>query len=230
MKNTILGPIVAFAVALSLFSCGGNQTAGSESEVKKDSAATDPHAQHQAKTENDEKNQRELKYSAYADSVNQGLIAKDTLKTSARREAKGTVGSLNISINYGSPGIRGRNIWNGLVGYDQVWVTGAHTATAITFDKDIIINNQKISAGTYGFFTIPSASEWTLILNTRYNQHLADDYSEKEDIIRIKVKPETLAKEVQRLTYNIDKKSDTEGTISMSWEKIKVSMPFKVVM
>ncbi|SFE49332.1 DUF2911 domain-containing protein [Thermoflexibacter ruber] len=230
MKNNILVTIFTFAVVLIVSSCNSNQTTNTESEVKKDSVVADPHAQHQVKTENDEKNQRELKYSAYADSVNQGLIPKDTLKTSARREAKGTVGSLNVVINYGSPGVKGRAIWNGLVGYDQVWVTGAHTATAVTFDKDVMINEQKINAGTYGFFTIPSATEWTLILNTRPNQHLADDYSEKEDVMRIKVKPETLKKEVQRLTYTIDKKSDTEGAISMSWEKIKVSMPFKVIM
>ena len=230
MKNSILATIVVLSTTFMLASCGGNQQATNEAETKKDSVVADPHAQHQAKTENDEKNQRELKYNTYADSVNQGLIPKDTLKTSARREAAGSVGSLNISINYGSPGVKGRAIWNGLVGYDQVSVTGAHTATAVTFDKDVMINDQKISAGAYGFFTIPSASEWTLILNTRANQHLADDYTEKEDVIRVKVKPEMLKKEVQRLTYSVDKKSDTEGAISMSWEKIKVSMPFKVVM
>ncbi|MCU0391678.1 MAG: DUF2911 domain-containing protein [Thermoflexibacter sp.] len=230
MKNSILTTIVISFITLITTSCGSNQQSNTEADMPKDSVIADSHAQHQAKTANDEKNQRELKFSGYADSVNQGLIAKDTLKTSARREASGTLGNLTVTINYGSPGVKGRSIWNGLVGYDQVWVTGAHTATSVSFDKDIMINDQKISAGTYGFFTIPSATEWTLILNTRPNQHLADDYSEKEDVIRIKIKPETLKKEVSRLTYSINKKSDSEGSIDMSWEKIKVSMPFKTTM
>lgn len=228
MKKSILTSIFIITTSVLLTSCGGNQQTSTETEEGKDSVAAGPHAQHQAKTENDEKNQRELKYNTYADSVNQGLIPKDTLKTSARREATGSVGSLNVSINYGSPGVKGRAIWNGLVGYDQVWVTGAHTSTAVKFDKDVMIDNKKITAGTYGFFTIPSASEWTLILNTRANQHLADDYTDKEDVIRVKVKPEILKKEVQRLTYQVDKKSDSEGMIIMSWEKIKVTLPFKV--
>lgn len=230
MKKSILTSIFIITTSVLLTSCGGNQQASTETEAGKDSVAADPHAQHQAKTEDDEKNQRELKYNTYADSVNQGLIAKDTMKTSARREVQAAIGGLNVRVNYGSPGVRGRIVWNGLVAYDQVWVTGAHTSTAFTFDKDVMIDNQKISAGTYGFFTIPNEKEWTLILNTRPNQHLADDYTDKEDVIRVKVKPEMLKKEVQRLTYEIEKKSDNEGAVSMSWEKVKVSLPFKVAM
>lgn len=171
--------------------------------------------------------QRDLKYNDYADAVNAGKIPKDTLKTSARREAMAQVGSLNVKINYGSPGVRGRAIWNGLVGYDQVWVTGAHTATKVEFDKDVVIGDSLIKAGAYGFFTIPNEAEWTLILNKNYDQHLADDYTEKDDFVRIKVKPSTNAL-TQRLTYAVEKKSDTEGAIAVTWDKLKVAMPFKI--
>jgi VCBS repeat-containing protein len=171
--------------------------------------------------------QRDLKYSDYAEAVNAGKITKDTLKTSARREATGSVGTLNVKINYGSPGVRGRAIWNGLVGYDQVWVTGAHTATKVEFDKDVVIGDKTITAGAYGFFTIPTDGEWTLILNKNYDQHLADDYKETEDFVRIKAKPTANAM-TQRLTYTVEKTNDTEGSIAVTWDKIKVVMPFKV--
>lgn len=171
--------------------------------------------------------QRDLKYNDYAEAVNTGKIPKDTLKTSARREAAGQIGGLNVKINYGSPGVRGRAIWNGLVGYDQVWVTGAHTAPKVEFDKDVTIGDSTIKAGAYGFFTIPSENEWTLILNKNFDQHLADDYTEKEDFVRIKAKPTANAM-TQRLTYAVEKKSDTEGAIVVSWDKLKVAMPFKL--
>ncbi len=217
-----------FLICLSagiLFSCGNTQE-------NKDNNTTDTTAKAEEAKEKpkaDNRNQRDLEYVSYADSINKGLIEKDTLKTSARLEVEGKIGEASIKINHGSPGVRGRTVWNGLVAYDQVWVTGSHSATSVTFSQDIEIQGTKVPAGTYAFFTIPSAQEWTLIINKNYQQHLADDYTEKEDVVRLKVKPETLENTVQRLTYAINKKTDEEGAITMSWEKIKVSLPFKVV-
>lgn len=167
-----------------------------------------------------------LEKSSYADSVNAGL-REDTFKGSARREAKGTIGNADIIINYGSPGKRGRVIWNGLVSYDQVWVSGSHWATAVEFSEDVNISGTEVPAGMYGFFTIPGKEEWTLILNKNYNQHLADDYDESEDLVRVTVSPEELEEEVQRLTYEVEVESGKHGAISLMWDKVKVSLPVK---
>ncbi|MDO9551714.1 DUF2911 domain-containing protein [Rhodonellum sp.] len=168
-----------------------------------------------------------LEMVGYADSVNLGLV-DDTIKGSARREAKGSIGGTEVTINYGSPGKRGRTIWNGLVAYDQVWVSGSHWATAVTFSKDVVIDGTEVKAGTYAFFTIPGVSEWTVILNKNFDQHLADEYDEVEDLVRIIVQPKELDHEVQRLTYEVEKTSDADGLISLSWDQIKVSMPFSI--
>jgi hypothetical protein len=163
----------------------------------------------------------------YADSVNTGLI-EDTFKGSARREAKANIGNTEITINYGSPGVRGRVIWNGLVSYDQIWVSGSHWATAIHFSKDVVINSVEIPAGMYGFFSIPGREEWTLIVNKVFDMHLADDYDENEDLVRVKVRPEILDNPVQRLTYEIKKTSENSASISLTWDKIKVDLPVQI--
>ena len=165
---------------------------------------------------------------AYADSVNRGLVA-DTIKGSPVRQTMTMLNGNHIHITYGSPGVRGRVIWGGLVAYDQVWVTGAHDATSVMFDKDVMINNQKIPAGTYGFFTIPGKEEWTIILNKNYQQHLADDYTDKEDVIRVKIKPEKQENITQRLTYKIEPSDEKSGNISMYWEYLKISLPFTTI-
>lgn len=160
----------------------------------------------------------------YADSVNKGLL-EDTIKGSSRREAKGNIGSTEITVNYGSPGVRGRVIWNGLVAYDQVWVAGSHWATAVTFSKDVVVGGTEVPAGTYGFFTIPGKETWTLILNSNYDMHLADDYQESQDIVRLMVTPEILDSPVQRLTYEVSVDNESSGSIAMSWDQIRVRMP-----
>lgn len=163
----------------------------------------------------------------YADSVNRGLIAKDTMKGSPKRVSMNTIGDTHIHIEYGSPGVKGRMIWGGLVAYDQVWATGAHNATSIDFSSDVIIGGKKISKGKYALFTIPGKTEWTIIINTNYQQHLADAYNASEDIVRVKVKPVKKQQATQRLTYSVVPSGKDAGVL-IEWEYLRVVLPVKV--
>lgn len=148
---------------------------------------------------------------------------------SPHTEAMAMIGDAHIHIDYSSPGVRGRIIFGGLVGYDQVWQAGAHMATWLEVNKDLQINGDVLPKGKYGFFVIPSKeSDWTVIFNKNWNQHGKDDYDETEDVIRFKVTP-TISEEVtEQLTYDIKKLSETKGTISLAWEKVVVNFPFKI--
>ena len=148
---------------------------------------------------------------------------------SPRTKTMGNIGEAHVHIDYSSPGVRGRTIWGGLVAFDQVWVTGAHKATSIDFNKDLVINGQTIPAGTYGFFTIPAKEEWTIILNKNHQQHLADDYNPAEDVLRFKVVPQQLPEIVEALTYEVNAGEGNKGSISVMWEYIKVSFDVEVL-
>lgn len=164
----------------------------------------------------------------YCDSVNAGLIDPDTLKGSPVRTAMSTINGTHIHIEYGSPGVKDRIIWGGLVAYDKVWATGAHNATSIQFSKPIEINGKTIPKGTYGFFTIPGKTNWQVIINSRFEQHLADDYSATEDIVRVAVEP-VQSSMTQRLTYSVRPLGNGGGEISMKWEKLEIILPFKTI-
>lgn len=152
----------------------------------------------------------------------------DTLKGSLQAEATGQIGTANVQLNYYSPAVRGRVVWGGLVPYDQVWVTGAHMATNLQFDQALTIGGQAIPAGKYAFFTIPGKDEWTVILNKNWEQHLADKYDQKEDLVRVKVKPETVEQHQERLRYEINSLSENQGEIVVSWEKQRITLPVAV--
>lgn len=140
--------------------------------------------------------------------------------------AKNTIGNTQVQIDYYSPGVRGRNIYGGLVAYDEVWVTGAHSATSIEFSTDVELNGNKISKGKYALFTIPGKTEWTLIINTDYNQHLADNYDQAKDVLRLQLVPEKLETIQEHLLYEVNSVDNNTGEISISWAEIKVS--FKI--
>lgn len=162
----------------------------------------------------------------YADSVNNGLIAKDTMKSSPKRVVMTTINNTHIHIEYGSPGVKGRMIWGGLVAYDQVWATGAHNATTVDFSTPVNIGGKKIPKGKYALFTIPGKNEWVIIINSRNNQHLADEYNAAEDLVRVKVKP-LKNKMTQRLTYDIEKQGK-DAAITIAWEYLKLVLPVKL--
>ena len=156
----------------------------------------------------------------------------DTAKTVAKPKsphmtAMGMVGENHVHIDYSSPSVRGRKIWNGLVAYNQVWSTGAHKATWIDFSKDVMIAGKHIPKGKYGFFTIPGEKEWTLILNKTWDMHLADDYKQENDIIRIQVKPKKNKKFVEALTYEVVPMNAKKGEVTMSWEELNVALVFE---
>lgn len=148
-------------------------------------------------------------------------------KKSIPKQAHGNVGEVHISISYYSPATRNRVIWGGLVPYGEVWVTGAHSATNVEFSDAIEVEGTTIPKGKYAFFTIPGQERWTVILNKNWEQHLADDYDQAEDVIRIEVVPDTESSLVERLTYTIEDKGDGLGSIRMAWENLSVSLPFK---
>ena len=147
---------------------------------------------------------------------------------SPHTSAMAMIGDAHIHIDYSSPGVRNRIIFGGLVGYDVVWQAGAHNATWLETNKDLIINNEKLPAGKYGFFTIPSKERWTVIFNKNWDQHGKDEYDPKDDVLRFKVTPKSTDSIMEHLIYKVKKTSELEGIISMSWEKIKIDFPFKV--
>lgn len=148
-------------------------------------------------------------------------LVKDTSKKSIKSMAVAVFNADSVKINYHSPGVRKRIIWGGLVPYDEVWVTGAHDATTIEISKPFVINRKEIPAGKYAFFTIPSKKEWTIIINKNWKQHLATEYDENEDVVRIKVKP-TKNKHTERLQYFIENGKGSNGKIAIAWEKLKI--------
>jgi hypothetical protein len=160
-------------------------------------------------------------------SQHQSTEASPAPSKSPKTEAMAVIGGNHIHIDYSSPSVRGRQIFGGLVGFGEVWSTGAHKATSIKFDKNVLIGGKEIPAGKYGFFTIPGENEWTIILNKVWDMHLADDYNQTEDLVRLTVVPQNLPETVESLTYTVTEKSANTAEISVAWDKTKVS--FEVI-
>src|SRR5438067_13264250 len=104
---------------------------------------------------------------AFALLVSTFAFAQDAKPIASPRDSvSGKAAGSTITINYGSPSVKGRKIWGGLEAYGKVWRAGANEATTFTTTKDIKVEGKPLAAGTYGFFLIPNENgTWTVIFN-----------------------------------------------------------------
>jgi hypothetical protein len=151
---------------------------------------------------------------------------EEKVRISPKAEVMQVIGFTEVRIIYSRPGVKGREIWGGLVPYNQVWRAGANEATKFIFSTDVYIEGKLLKAGSYSFFAIPGKNEWTLIFNKVADQWGAFEYNEAQDAIRIKVKHEKSITHQEWLTYTITKTSDYSAVVRLEWEKLKV--PFKI--
>ena len=136
--------------------------------------------------------------------------------------ATGEINGASITINYSSPGVKGRVIWGELVPYDALWRAGANAATTIETSKDLKIEGKTLAAGKYSIFAIPGRDEWTMIFNTVPDQRGTGSYDESKDALRVKVKPKKSSEMRERLAYLVEK-----NAVTLSWENLNVSMKVK---
>jgi hypothetical protein len=147
--------------------------------------------------------------------------------TSPPAKVAAAIAGKKITIDYYAPSMHGRKIMGGLVPFGEVWCTGANWATKITTEASLQMGTLKLPAGSYSIWTLPSANEWTLIINKQTGQ-FHKDYDSSTDFGRTKMNLKTLATLVE--TFKIELRSDggNQGTLALLWETTEASIPFTV--
>lgn len=149
------------------------------------------------------------------------------------------VGITDVAIHYDRPAVKGREgrIWGDLVPYgftDQgfgisksaPWRAGANENTTISFSTDVMIEGKPIPAGTYGFFIALTETDATIIFSKNHTSWGSFFYDEREDALRVNVKPKKLNTSVEWLAYSFIQEKENSVTVSMQWEKLEI--PFTI--
>lgn len=139
---------------------------------------------------------------------------------------KQRVGLTDVTVEYSSPAVVGRQIFGGLVPYNEMWRTGANMATKVTFSRDVTVAGKAVPAGTYALFTIPTDSDWTVILNKKSQASGTTGYDEKEDQARFTAKPTTIPKR-ERMTFLFADTTDNKTSLDLEWDTLKLSIPIQ---
>jgi hypothetical protein len=135
------------------------------------------------------------------------------------------IGLTDITIVYHEPFVGGREIWGKTIPYGKVWRAGANENTAIAFADDVSVEGKPLPAGTYGLHMIPNADYWTIIFSKNSTSWGSFSYDEKEDALRVNVKPQP-AEFREALTYTFDDIKPESAAATLRWEKLAV--PFHI--
>jgi hypothetical protein len=135
-----------------------------------------------------------------------------------------TVNGKTVSINYGAPSMRGRNIFGGLVPYDHWWRTGANAATTLKTEANLKIGGANVPAGTYTLYTIPSQTTWKLIINKQTGQW-GTVYNQDHDLARVNMMKETLPSPQELMSITLDPFKGNQSALHVRWDTTDVSVP-----
>ena len=144
-------------------------------------------------------------------------------RASPHADVTATLGGKKITVSYGRPFVKGRAIFGGLVPWGEVWRTGADEATTFTTEADVGIGGLKVPKGEYALFTIPTAKEWTLVLNKTAKQWGAFKYDAAQDLGRVPMTTTSLTKPVEQFTIELVP-AGKQVTLKLSWDKTAASV------
>lgn len=150
------------------------------------------------------------------------FVGAQEKKASPAETATGKIKGANVTINYGSPSVKGREIWGGLVPFGKIWRAGANESTTIITDKDLTIEGKVLPAGKYSFFVVPQKDVATVIFNSATGLKGTNGYNEKDDVLRVGVKPIATSTKTEKLVYKINK-----DNITLSWDNWDIPIRIK---
>jgi len=139
-----------------------------------------------------------------------------------------TIGTTDITVKYSRPSLKGREAFtSALVPYGKVWRTGANTATNFSTTTDLMVNGQKLAAGTYALLSIPEQSQWTIIFSKKVATSEAD-YKQEDDALRVTVTPGTSGVKTESFTIDFSDVTDSTAKMNMMWGNARASVPMGV--
>ncbi len=140
---------------------------------------------------------------------------------SPRDTTTGNVGTAMVTVAYGRPKQRGRDIWGALVPWDRVWRTGAGDATFLITDQDLVIGTARVPAGKYALFTVPAQTGWTLIISRNIGENAAA-YDSTADFARTAMQSGAAPERADQFTIVVE-----GGQLKMTWDDVMAAVPVR---
>ena len=160
-----------------------------------------------------------------------GIACQNSAAQAYPASQRGTVSQMvaftEISVAYGRPVARGRELFGALVPWDRVWHPGADSATRITFSRDVIVEGRPLRAGEYSLWLIPHEhAPWTVIFSGAAHRFHIPYPGASLDVLRVDVTPEQVS-HVESFTIYFPSVVRDEAVLRLHWGTTAIPVSIK---
>lgn len=141
-----------------------------------------------------------------------------------------SIGLINVSVEYSRPSVKKRVIFGGLVPFDEVWRTGANSATKITFSEDVNFGGADVKKGSYALLTKPGKTSWTVMLYPHNNTNWTSYPDSDVTPVSVSATPYPMSKDmhVESLMMGFDNLTNSSAEFFVLWDNVYLPIPIKV--
>lgn len=140
-----------------------------------------------------------------------------------------TIGGDVLKLCYSSPRKRDRDIFGGLVPYDQPWRLGANEPTTLHVGAPVSVGGVELAEGSYAMYAIPGEESWEIVFNAavdRWGVPISAEVRE-HDVGALTVTPAATASTVEEMTLELEPSEGGAATLSMAWDDTQWSVPVR---
>ena len=153
-----------------------------------------------------------------------------------------TVGGRQAQVCYSRPSAKGRVVFGGMAPFDSLWRTGANEPTILHLPFDAEIAGLAGPAGHYSLYTVPSLSQWQLVINSSTGQWglTRDEPRTDGGVNRSSYTADVTSKELGRVpiaadsiefteqfTMRSEAGTDDSALLLLEWERTRVRIPIR---
>lgn len=151
-----------------------------------------------------------------------------------------------VTISYGRPLKRGRDLWGTGAEYGKklnagapVWRAGANVSTTLKTTAPLVIGDKPLPPGEYLLFIDLKPNNWTLIVSSHKAQQKYDPnnkteiwgaygYDQAKDVLRVPMTVNDIGITVEQLTWGFTDVTDTGAVMNLWWDKVNGTVPVKL--
>ena len=139
-----------------------------------------------------------------------------------RGSAKATINGAQISIDYGRPALKGRDMLS-QIKPGELWRIGSGQPTTLDTDKELNFGGTIVPKGKHILLArLVEPGKWMLVFSTKS----VFDYDPSAKITEVPLTLENTSDSAELVTITVAEKGGT-GVLDISWGKMRLSASFK---
>lgn len=161
--------------------------------------------------------------------VQRGTLAQAAERPSPLDSTKLAVGDREVTLCYGRPSARERDIMGGLVPWGEPWRLGADEPTTIHTPVGLFLGEVPLEPGSYSLYVVPEPDRWTVYVNDEWRRWgiPIDDGVRASELGSLTVHPEPTRDHVETLQARFEPPDSTPAELVFEWERTRIRIPVR---